>query len=269
MLFDLTHADVLNAQVALWWRYTTSIVRRQAIAGQKQALASQLENLVKVSTETVQNLEREKQKLTEERQALSDQVLALQQQSAHLESQLADARAKLSERDGELADRNALRGEIQKLQQALKGSLELITAQQNATIAQAAAGAASSGTVDASAFQMLQQQAQAQQAELSKLRAELQQAQMNAERGRLAEVALKSEVETLTRTSAQLRTELSMAQSASAFPAVSDISTAQVQSHVEYKRLEALLSASQYENERLKQVETQLRQQLAQALGQA
>ena len=130
-----TVRQTLMAQVvALWWRYTTSIVRRQKIVEQKQALAAQLENLVAVSTQTVQNLEREKQAIAEERNAVQAQLVSTQTQAAQLTEQLSSTQQQLADRAAELADRNALRAEIAQLQQALRSSLELITSQQTAML---------------------------------------------------------------------------------------------------------------------------------------
>jgi hypothetical protein len=247
-----TVRQTLMAQVVgLWWRYTTSIVRRQAVVAQKQALAAQLENLVAVSTQTVQNLEREKLALGDERNALQQQLAASQQQAHMLGEQLAAARAQLADRDAELADRAALRAEIGKLQSALKSSLELITTQQTAMLT-AAQLQQSGGTVDAAA-------------ELVKLRQECAALHVGQDRARLAETQvhstlvsffllhfsvlnlvvckchqLRSELEASTSQCAQLQSELTVLRQSST-------STADVSAHPEFTRMQQQLAAARAE----------------------
>lgn len=120
-------ATLMAQVVALWWRYITSIVRRQNVMNTKHQLASQLENLMTVSGNTIGNLEKEKRNLLDERSALLEQVESLTTAKNSLESALDESKTRLSEVEIELGDRNALKSDLNTMRSQLKSSVELIT----------------------------------------------------------------------------------------------------------------------------------------------
>ncbi len=123
----LTHVrkTLMTQVVSLWWRYTASMVRRNLVTKQKDAMAQQLETLVTASTAAMKTMEADKATLTDQRIKLQEEKEELRATIDGLEAELAKCRREMAERGVETADRQALRGEIQSLQSALKQSLEL------------------------------------------------------------------------------------------------------------------------------------------------
>eukprot|EP00455_Lapot_gusevi_P034044 TRINITY_DN3744_c0_g1_i1.p1 TRINITY_DN3744_c0_g1~~TRINITY_DN3744_c0_g1_i1.p1 ORF type:complete len:883 (+),score=279.41 TRINITY_DN3744_c0_g1_i1:132-2780(+) len=203
----LTHVrQTLMAQVvALWWRFTTSMVRRELLLRDKRHLMAQLDNLTRVSSSTIEGLEKDKQSLTGQVRSLSEQVLQLQEVKTSNEQTIDRLTNELADRDRELADRNSLRGEINKLQQALKVSLELMASYQSRAQSSAAEEAAAAENVKASGLQL---QLQMQQSELVRIRNEAQGLEAAVERARLVENQLRTELEAAFKKNAELRQEV-------------------------------------------------------------
>jgi hypothetical protein len=183
------------------------------------------------------------------------------------ETELAKCRKELAERDLEMADRQSLRGEIGKLQQALKNSLELYTLQANAMASMSGRPADAAGA-EAIKYQLLASQHQQLQAELVQVKGQMNSATTAAERSKAAETSLRSDLEIANKHRADLKAELAVLRLGGAggngSATVAGVSTSDVMAHPEYQRLLASHSNAQRELERSRAVEAQLREQMAQ-----
>ncbi len=181
------------------------------------------------------------------------------------ETELAKCRKELAERDLEMADRQSLRGEIGKLQQALKNSLELYTLQANAMASMSGRPADAAGA-EAIKYQLLASQHQQLQAELVQVKGQMTSATAAADRSKAAETSLRSDLEIANKHRADLKAELAVLRlgGTGSAGAAGTVSTSDVMAHPEYQRLLASHTNTQRELERSRAVEAQLREQLAQ-----
>ena len=258
-------ATLMAQVVALWWRYTTSIIRRQNVMATKHQLASQLENLMQVSSATISNLEKEKRVLLDDKSLLQEQVTSLLSNKNTLENLLAESKTKLTETEKELGDRNAMKADLNAMRAQLKSSVELISAtmEQHQLLA-----VKNDGSIGFEPQKLLGElkATNAHYAQLQlesvKDKADLASALASLNQAKSTEVSLRADLEAASKRLSDYKLEISalrVAANAVSMNISSSVTAADVHQHPDFIRMQKQLDASRKEIERLRSIELQLR----------